>query len=139
VTAQTIDRPSMLIEQDAIVLWLRLSVRRDLEMIRTDCLQLPSNVVDALERIVAQGDAWAAELKRKLSNEVSTLDDSGFKQVQWTTVKDAAHELGDISTQAVGQMLRANPPRLHGEQIGRRWRVCVESVEARKEGRACQH
>lgn len=125
----TIPGPLLGIGEDTCAV-LSFILRRELETVRRDCLKLPPDVLENFEAIVATGEAAIARAKGEVSNSVSNIDDSGFKPIQWTTMKLAAEEL-DISTQMVGRLLRSG--QLHGEQEGRSWRVNAGSVAARKE------
>jgi hypothetical protein len=86
----------------------------------------------------AAGAAWANKSKAGLSSDLSSVADRPFVPVEWDsmTAQAAADTLG-VTRQAVGQLL--DRESLHGEKSGRRWRVCSESVAARKEGSTCQH
>ena len=103
--------------------------------------QVPADLRETIRVMDAVGAGWAKKLEAGLSSDLSSLSSFAsqpFVRVEWEsmTTKTAAGELG-ITPQAVGQLLTS--ATLHGEKLGRTWRVCSESVTARKEGTTCQH
>ncbi len=80
------------------------------------------------------GAAW--ETRKTVSSEVSKVDDASLPPLEWTSMKHASQLLG-ISTQAVGRL--RDRGSLHAESDGRGWRICLESVHARKDGHKCPH
>jgi hypothetical protein len=133
----TFRRPTAVIDLDVFAyLGARGVFRRELEVIRRDCVNLPARLTEALEELATEAEAEAARMKSKVSNEVSNVDGSGFTPVKWIPVKTAAEELG-TSTQYVTRLL--GDGSLHGDRPARRWLVCSESVEARKKGTKCPH
>lgn len=100
--------------------------------------RIPDDVVETILQLDQLGAAWERQHKPDLSSPFVPIDPSPFVRVEWEamTTKTASDELG-ITPQAVGQLLAGET--LHGEKSGRTWRVCAESVRARKKGIKCQH
>jgi hypothetical protein len=129
--------PSLAIGLDVVAI-IRHGAMRDLTTALRKGERVPESVEETIRMMDTVGAAWANRSKSDVSSNVSSVAAAGFVPVEWdaVTVKTAATELG-ISTQAVGRLLGRDS--LHGEKSGRTWRVCVESVRARKEGIRCQH
>jgi len=103
--------------------------------------QVPEDVAEAIALIDQLGAAWEQRLKRttpSVSSDLSSVAAPSFVPVEWEAMntKTAADQLG-ITPQAVtGLLVRGS---LHGVKNGRTWRVCSESVTARKAGSQCPH
>jgi len=104
--------------------------------------RVPDDVAEAIALIDQLGAAWEQRARRTspsyVSPDLSSVAAGPFAPVEWAamTTKHAADQLG-ITPQAVtGLLVRGS---LHGVKTGRTWRVCSESVTARKAGSQCPH
>ncbi len=116
---------------------LRHGARRDLAAAQRRQEHVSPDTVAAVELMETIGAAYAQHRLGEVSAEVSPVDPQRCAPIQWTamTVPAAAHEL-QVSQQFVRRLLARQT--LHGEQqADRSWRVCAESVTARREGAKC--
>ena len=95
--------------------------------------RIPDEVLATIELIDTVGAGWD---DKQLSPDLSSLPSSPFELAKSISVQTAADIL-DRTPQAVTGLLARGS--LHGEKTGRTWRVCAESVAARKSGTQCQH
>jgi hypothetical protein len=136
--SRVIRKPSFPVSLNALaVMSQRQALWPIVEWLRAD--RAPSELTEEFEEMAVEGDVRLRELNpTQVPTQVPSIDDSSSDPVSWTTVTNAAKEL-KISERMVRKYLGADEPRLHGEQPGRAWLVCSESVQARKKGNKCQH
>ncbi len=118
---------------------IRHPLQRDLAAARRDGTLVAPEIVAAIELIDNVG-AWFENKKvADVSLDVSQVDFRRCEAGEWEamTVPASAKAL-DISQQATRKLLERGA--LHGERGPRSWRVCAESVAARKDdNKRCQH
>jgi hypothetical protein len=116
---------------------LRHGARRDLREAQRNQEHVAAHTVAAVELMDTIGAAWVNKKVSHVSPGVSQVDAPRCEAINRTpmTVSAAAAEL-KISPQATRKLLERGT--LHGERGPREWRVCAESVAARKES-TCQH
>ena len=118
---------------------IRHPLMRDLAEARSrDRVPVAPEIVDAITLIDNVGAWFEARRVSDVSPDISQVDSRRCDPAEWTsmTVSAAAADL-KITPQAITGLLRRGA--LHGERGHRSWRVCAESVTARKEGAQCQH
>jgi hypothetical protein len=120
---------------------LRHPLMRDLAEARRDQMSVSAEIVDAITLIDNVGAWYEARHASKVSDVspgVSQLDTRRCEAEEYRqmTVSAAAEALR-ISPQATRKLLERGT--LHGERGPRAWRVCAESVAARKDNTTCQH
>lgn len=99
--------------------------------------RVDDDVADTIKLLDQVGAWWEQKKVSQVSSKVPSVDASSFDTASWITMKNASTELG-ITPQAVGRLLDRGT--LHGVKSGRMWRVCTESVAARrKDNSQCQH
>jgi hypothetical protein len=120
---------------------IRRVLMADLGKCRRDCIPVAPEIVEAVQTIDNIGAAFEARRASKVSDvspDVSPLESPRFAPVDWDSMTvSAAAEALRISPQATRRLLERGT--LHGERGPRAWRVCAESVAARKDNRPCQH
>jgi hypothetical protein len=112
---------------------IRHPLLRDLAEARRDGAVVAAEIVDAIGLVDTVGAWWD---QKNVAKVAAPLDSGRCDAVKWISVSRAAAEL-TVSETAIKGLLKRRT--LHGERGPRAWRVCAESVSARKEGSQCQH
>lgn len=102
-----------------------------LELARRDYRKVNPDVVETVEKIDLLGNWWR---NKNLPSNLPSVDTPCSDPVQWITVKTAAEELSKTPRAVTGLLTRGS---LHGELVGRTWRVSAASVKSRKAGSPC--
>ncbi len=116
---------------------IRHGLLRELKAAHRRQERVHEDVVATIQLLDTVGAAWAKKNLPDVPLNVPSLDSPDSDAVEWTTVTSAAEVL-QVSSRAVTGLLTRRS--LHGEQVGRSWRVCGESVRARAAGNGrCGH
>jgi hypothetical protein len=92
------------------------------------------DVVETIERLGVLGNRHRGVVH--VADHVATVDSLSCDDFDSISVKQAANSL-EVSGSAVTGSLRRGS--LHGEKVGRAWRVCALDVDARQRGERCPH
>jgi hypothetical protein len=111
------------------------ALKRLLDEARRDRRQMRPATVEAIEKLDLVGAGWRNRVA-DVASEVAFLDSTDCIEVRWISMNDAAHVLG-ITRQATAGLVGRG--QIHGDKPGGRWRICADSVSARKAGKKCQH
>jgi hypothetical protein len=116
---------------------MRGPLTRALAKAKENCEPISVDLEATVQMVDELGAAWENRKKvSEVSQKVSLLDPPSFPPVEWVSMSDASTLL-DITPQAVGRLRKRGS--LHAEPAGRSWRICLESVNARKDGTKCPH
>jgi hypothetical protein len=107
-----------------------------LERAQRDRRQMNSDTAETVEKLDVLGAWWRNKNLPYLPLDLPSVDTPCSDPVKWLSVTTAAETLERTTRAVTGLLARGS---LHGEQDGRTWRVCGQSVDARLEGRKCQH
>ena len=105
-----------------------------LEWARRDCREMNPDTVETVEKIDLLGNWWRSKSVANVAANVATFGEGDCEEVEFLTVK-ATSDILNISHQAVTGLLARGS--LHGELVGRTWRVSAASVKSRKAGSPC--
>ena len=116
---------------------MRHKLTRALESAKRNGEPISGDLSATVQMIDELGSAWENRKRvSQVSLQVSQLDSSSFDRESSMSVEHAAPIIG-ISPQATRTRLREKT--LHGQRIGRAWRVCSLCVTALSEGMPCPH
>src|SRR6185437_461459 len=109
---------------------------RELARARRVGENVADDVVDCIEGLELDADRWLNRQRQRSSetSETRGVDTRRFGDVEMVDVKRAV-EISGVSEQAVRGLCRRRA--LHAVRAGRSWRICLEDLEARKEGAKC--
>ena len=116
---------------------MRGPLARALAKAKENCEPISADLQATVDMIDELGSAWENRKKvSEVSQKVSQVDSSSFDRSASMSVEHAAPLIG-ISPQATRKRLVAKT--LHGQRVGRAWRVCSACVTALQKGSPCPH
>ena len=131
-----ISEPGLVVSADVAAV-IGPILKRELQRIqRVDAVAFPADAIETTDKLDLIGAWWRNKNLSSVSPDLSSVAAPDCDPVDWIPVKSAA-EILKITPQAVTGLLARRS--LHGEKSGGTWRVCSESVSARKESAKCTH